>query len=175
MSDTSGPTSGTPLAQYDPIERCWKTSEATCLWALTLSSLTLPTWGGLHGGELYEHPTPARLTSEPGYSSSPLIGTPTAGLGMGGGKRSHTYDPHSTSKRQPNPRELIETLPTPRAQNGEPRNQTIYKREGPQNLENALAVLPLLGEITPPQLTAGNTSQDDLHRLQLSLLPEDNA
>ena len=38
--------------------------------------------------------------------------------------------------------ETIATLPTPRAQNGEPRNQTIYKREGPQNLENALALLP---------------------------------
>jgi hypothetical protein len=38
--------------------------------------------------------------------------------------------------------ETISTLPTPRAQNGEPRNQTIYKREGPQNLENALALLP---------------------------------
>ena len=33
-------------------------------------------------------------------------------------------------------------LPTPRAQNGERRNQAIYRRSGPQNLENALALLP---------------------------------
>ena len=36
----------------------------------------------------------------------------------------------------------LNLLPTPRAQNGEDRNQTIYKRQGPQNLENALALLP---------------------------------
>jgi len=33
-------------------------------------------------------------------------------------------------------------LPTPRAQNGEKRNQTVYVRNGPVNLENALALLP---------------------------------
>lgn len=38
--------------------------------------------------------------------------------------------------------ETISTLPTPRAANGDNRNQTIYKRQGPQNLENALALLP---------------------------------
>jgi hypothetical protein len=151
MSDTYGPTSGTPFAQYDRQQRCWKTSEATSLWALTLSSLTLPTWGGLHAGELYEQPTLARPTIEPGYSS----------------------------------------LPTPRAQNGEPRNQTIYHRDGPQNLENALALLPtplaemgnlqrddftpnlrtviegnpmLSGAVTQQQSTAGNTSSDAPHQ-----------
>lgn len=39
-----------------------------------------------------------------------LIGTPTAGLGTGGGRRSHTFDPDSTSRRHPNPRELIDLL-----------------------------------------------------------------
>ena len=36
----------------------------------------------------------------------------------------------------------LHLMPTPRAQNGEQRIQTIYKRDGPQNLENALALLP---------------------------------
>ena len=67
--------SGTPLASYDHGERCWKTSEATSLWALTLSSLTLPSWGCLHDGVLYELPTPERPTIEPGFSSLP---TPVA-------------------------------------------------------------------------------------------------
>jgi len=102
MSDTCGPMFEMPLAQYDPDERCWKTSEATSLWALPMSSLTLPTWGYLHDGVLFEQPTPEHLTTGRGFSS----------------------------------------LPTPRAQNGEKRNQTIYKRNGPQNLENALALLP---------------------------------
>ena len=42
--------------------------------------------------------------------------------------------------------DIVQTalLPTPRAQNGETRNQNIYARplDQPQNLENALALLP---------------------------------
>lgn len=50
-------------------------------------------------------------------------------------------------------------LPTPRAQNGERRNDTVYERplEQPQNLENALArVLP--GATTNSPFTAGSSS-----------------
>ena len=75
MSDTCGLTSCEPFAKWDHDSQCWKTSEATSLWALTLSSLTLPQWGGLHNGELCEHPTPERLTSGLDYSSLP---TPVA-------------------------------------------------------------------------------------------------
>ena len=203
MNDTCGPTSGKPFAQYDPQQQCWKTSEATSLWALTLSSLTLPTWGGLHAGVLYELPTPERPTIEPGSSSLP---TPRATSAMG--------DPLDTTRNMLSKRgqmkyrleETIATLPTPRAMNGQARNQTIYKREGPQNLENALALLPTpavndmgagkdpqawdewtermkqahgngnghgksleqealrVGASTPPPLTAGSTSSDELHQ-----------
>ena len=75
MTDTSGLTSYAPFARWDRDSQSWKTSEATSLWALTLSSLTLPAWGGLHDGELCEHPTPERLTSALDYSSLP---TPVA-------------------------------------------------------------------------------------------------
>ena len=75
MTDTSGPTFYAPLGKWDHDSRSWKTSEATSLWALTLSSLTLPAWGGLHDGELCEHPTPVRLTNALDYSSLP---TPSA-------------------------------------------------------------------------------------------------
>ena len=75
MSDTSGPTSYAPFARWDRDSQSWRTSEATSLWALTLSSLTLPAWGGLHDGELSEHPTPERLTSGLDCSSLP---TPSA-------------------------------------------------------------------------------------------------
>jgi hypothetical protein len=75
MSDTCGPMYEMPLAQYDPDERCWKTSEVTSLWALPMSSLTLPTWGCLRDGALFEQPTPERLTTGHGFLSLP---TPTA-------------------------------------------------------------------------------------------------
>jgi hypothetical protein len=128
-----------PLARYDLNEQCWKTSVAISLWALTMSSLTLPPWGCLHDGELYELPTPERPTIEPGYSSLP---TPRATSAMS--------DPLETTRSMRHQRgyskfrleETVAMLPTPRAMNGQQRNQTIYMREGPQNLENALALLP---------------------------------
>ena len=179
MNDTCGPMSGTPLAQYDHAERCWKTSEATSLWALKMSSLTLPPWGCLRDGELYELPTPERPTIEPGFSSLP---TPVADNSRGLPNQGDYQSLPNTVLR----------LPTPRAQNGEPRNQTIYKREGPQNLENALALLPTpvssdaehsgpnqrdssgrlsltatavrFGASTHAPLTAGSTSSDAQHQ-----------
>jgi hypothetical protein len=131
MSDTCGLTFEMPLAQYDPGERCWKTSEATSLWALPMSSLTLPAWGCLHDGVLFEQPTPARPTTAHDFSSLP---TPVADHSRG--------LPQTGTDFQSLPNVAMSFLPTPRAQNGESRNQTIYKREGPQNLENALALLP---------------------------------
>jgi hypothetical protein len=190
MKDTYGRMLGTPLAQYDPEERCWKTSEVTSLWALPMSSPTLPPWGYLHDGALFEQPTPVRLTTGHGFSSLP---TPTADEASNATRSSGSFQSLTRS---------VVTLPTPRAQNGEPRNQTIYKREGPQNLENALALLPTpvvndmgagkthewwdywtakigghgksleqealrVGVTTPPPLNAGNTSSDDQHQPQL--------
>ena len=179
MSDTYGPTCGRPYATYSPTQRSWKTSEATSLWALTLSSLTLPEWGGLHAGELCEHPTPARLTREPGYSSLP---TPVVN-DMGAGKTQEWWAAwtakvggHGQSldilARQLAGEE-VPTLPTPRAI----AIDRLYLREDNQsNLEEVIARLPgVTGKRIGQQSSAGNTSQDDLHRLQLSLLPEDNA
>jgi len=77
-TDTCGLTSCEPFAKWDHDSQCWRTSEATSLWALTLSSLTLPQWGGLHDGELCEHPTPELATSALDCSSLP---TPAAMLG----------------------------------------------------------------------------------------------
>jgi len=133
MSDTCGLTSCEPFAKWDRDSSCWKTSEATSLWALTLSSLTLPAWGGLHDGELCEHPTPELATNELDCSSLP---TPNARDGKG--------SPSAAWSGQASLPRSVQTLATPRAQNGEPRNQNIYARplDQPQNLENALALLP---------------------------------
>ena len=75
MTDTSGLTSSAPFARWDRDSQSWKTSEATSLWDLILSSLTLPAWGGMRDGELCEHPTPALATSVLDCSSLP---TPSA-------------------------------------------------------------------------------------------------
>ena len=63
-----------------------------------------------------------------------------------------------------NLRTVVSVLPTPRAQNGEGRNQTIWERPPtqPQNLENALAVTLPTGDPTPPPSTAGSPSWEDV-------------
>lgn len=165
MTDTSGPTSGTPFAQYDPGSSYWRTSEATSLWALTLSSLTLPPWGCLRGGELCERPTPGPLTTGPASSSLPTpVADNSRGLPNGGDFQS-----------LPN---AVLRLPTPRAQNGEPRNQTIYERppDQPQNLENALALLPTPRAAEaehPGRVTVNHSGQTGLAETinALALLP----
>ena len=65
------------------------------------------------------------------------------------------------------------TLPTPRAI----AIDRLYLREDNQsNLEEVIARLPgVTGKRIGQSSSAGNTSQDALHLLQLSLLPEDNA
>jgi hypothetical protein len=125
-------------------------------------SLTLPTWGCLRGGELYELPTPEPATVEHGYSSLPtpmadnsrglpnggnFQSLPNAVLGLPTPKASDGERGRDLPRirQDESGRELataVGLLPTPLAMNGQERNQTIYPREGPQNLENALALLP---------------------------------
>ena len=75
MSDIYGQTYSTPFAQFDPDTQSWRTSAVTSLWALPMSSLTLPKSGCLHNGELFERPMLALPTAENAFSSLP---TPTA-------------------------------------------------------------------------------------------------
>jgi len=75
-SDTCGPTSVTllsPFARWSPSLKTWTD---TGLLGLTLCLGTLPTWGCLRGGGLYELPTPERPTDASESSSS--LPTPTA-------------------------------------------------------------------------------------------------
>jgi hypothetical protein len=81
MSDTYGPTSGTPLARYDLPSQSWRTCEDTSLWDLPMSLETLPAWGMTRGGVLYELPTPEHRTIAHEFSSLP---TPKAGDGERG-------------------------------------------------------------------------------------------
>jgi hypothetical protein len=71
MNDTYGQTYSTPFAQYDPDTRSWRTSAVTSLWALPMSSLTLPKSGGLVNGELFERPMLEHPTAGNASSSLP--------------------------------------------------------------------------------------------------------
>jgi len=136
---------------------------------LTLSSLTLPTWGGLHDGVLFEHPTLERLTSEPGYSSLP---TPTAQAAKHmtmDDRGEGTHDDHnlwSVASR---------LLPTPTASRME-KNETPDEWVSRSIAMNHYATLPLgvavthmvttheLGARMRQQSTDGNTSWDAPHQ-----------
>jgi hypothetical protein len=64
--------------KFDRNTRSWKTHQ--CLWEEDLkpSSLTLPKWGMMRGGVLWERITPAHLTSETESGSLHQFFTPTA-------------------------------------------------------------------------------------------------
>ena len=108
MSDTSGRMYYAPFARWDRDSSSWRTSEATCLLDLTLSSLTLPVWGGLRSGELSELPTPEPAISGRGFSSLP---TPTAQ------DASNTAGPSQMDRNSLPLNTLVTLLPTPVADN----------------------------------------------------------
>lgn len=129
MSDTCGRMSVTPFARWDQASLSWRTSEATSLWDLTLSSLTLPAWGGLRSGELFEHQTPGPAISEPDCSSLP---TPQAADGSGAGRL------NSPNHQKTLPGTVRELLPTPTAH---PENQASPEWGYP-TLRDAVNLLP---------------------------------
>ena len=121
MTDTCGPTWQMPFAYYDPDTSSVRTSQATFPWDSTPSSPTLPPWGSMRGGELYERPTPAPLTAA--RDCSLLLGTQAGQLE---GQVTHLLLPtpvadHSRVLPQPGtdyqslPNVAVSLLPTPTA------------------------------------------------------------
>ena len=78
MKDISGRSSGQPLARFDRESSCWRTCAVTSLWDLPMSLATLPEWGMTVNGELFERPTPVRLTVGQEFSSLRFLKTPQA-------------------------------------------------------------------------------------------------
>ena len=107
-----------------------------CLWGDQPLLERLPDWGTASGGELFERPTPAPLTAARDCSSLPMIGTPQAGLGEGGGKRSPAFRGNSA----PTVQELIELLPTPLVNAATGAGH--QGRDGGANLQTAVSLLP---------------------------------
>lgn len=98
-------------ARYDRGSSSWKTH--LCLWEEDLkpSSLTLPRWGMMRGGELWERTTPELLTEETGFGEEQWP-TPRATDGSHGGR--------VTPRKSKNGGNLIEAVsmnmfPTPTA------------------------------------------------------------
>jgi len=161
MSDTSGPTFYAPLGKWDHASQSWKTSEATSLWALTLSSLTLPTWGGLHNGELFEHPTPEHLTSVLDCSSLP---TPSANDTTGAESREQRDNRRAGGQML---RDLPTMLPTPNAADGNGGgrgNSEGHQRTLPGTVRDLLPTptsqAAKHGELSPVE-RQGNRPQDN--------------
>jgi hypothetical protein len=84
--DTYGPASPLPFASYDPASSSWRMSQGTFPWDSPTCSLTLPGWGLMRAGALYELRTPGPLTSGRACSSS-LLPTPRTSDVHGAGVR----------------------------------------------------------------------------------------
>ena len=174
MKDTYGRSLPLPSMRFDLESSSWRTCEATSLWDLEMSSPTFPEWGMTQGGELFELPTPERPTVGRESSSSPrLLKTPVAST-EGRLDRPERYwlrnDPGGRVDLED---QIAALLPTPRAQNGEERNQNIWTRslDQPQNLENALALLPTPVADHSRGLAQPGSDYSSLPNVAISLLP----
>jgi hypothetical protein len=162
-SDTSGPTSSAPYATWDLDLSCWKTSATTSLWALPMSSVTLPAWGGLLNGELYELLTPELHTTEHGFL---LLRTPTAQLATNGG--SQHPDKRKAGGHGPTLADEVEhLLPTPTAQHSSGGYNPAWGH-GVTLADATRELARLNGETLPALYDAGKTSWDDPHPALLS-------
>lgn len=162
-----GSVTQTPFATYDHGSSSWRTWEPFLFEDSTSFSGRWPNSGTTLDGRAYELPSSALPTNATGCSSSVSLGTPSARAAKGANSvRVASGDtrgllenqvatlptPRTTDSQGPglhgdggmDLRTAVNLLPTPRSQNGEPRNNKVWARplDQPQNLENALALLP---------------------------------
>jgi len=109
IPDTSGPSLLVSFAYYDRESLSLRTSQATLDLDLMPSSLTLPPWGWMSGGELYERVMSAPLTSEHGSSS--LLRTPTAAEAKNQDYSNQVYVQNQVKALLPSP-QSSESTPT---------------------------------------------------------------
>lgn len=153
----SGPSSPDAFAFYDPDLLSLRMSQATLLSDSTGSSPTLPKWGWLHDGALYELPTWVPRISAPGCSS--LLGTPSAADALGGhlsrgGSRKHELLLKGQVKA---------LLPTPRSHEGS--NRRTKPTPGMPRGEAGLD-LPAAVSIETQRMLQSPTSRDHKGRNQ---------
>lgn len=114
--ETSGPSSPASFAYYDPASSSLRMSQHTLLSDSSVSSLTLPEWGWMRNGELYEPPTLERLTNEQG--SSLLLPTPTARDSVSAVNRTSGRQPGSKHKDGVTLTDLMRLVHTNQLSNG---------------------------------------------------------
>lgn len=121
------------LVKFSPDSCGWKT--ARCLFEedLDWSCLTLPRWGSLHDGELWERATPGLPTSE---TASGFWRTPCATDGTNGGpnSRDSAGSPHLSAQ--------VHLWPTPRASEGGPDFAKLSRSKTGISLQTAVAMWP---------------------------------
>lgn len=182
MSDTSGPTSRTPFASYDPDSSSWKTSGVISLWDSTAFSETWPSSGMTRGGYAFQLPLPAPLTVESASSSLPtlrasrgasatetmylLFPTPAAGNPNDGedtngwlSRRERVKERVGNGNGMGMPLTIaVQLLPTPKASDGEKGGPNQRGSSG--DLTISSAVHQLTGDDTKPRYAGGRTSSD---------------
>lgn len=121
------------LVKFNPVSCGWKT--ARCLWEedLDWSCLTLPRWGSLHDGELWERATPGLPTSETAFG---FWRTPCATDGTNGGPNSRDSggSPHLSAQ--------VHLWPTPRASEAGPDFAKLSRSKTVISLQTAVAMWP---------------------------------
>lgn len=141
MSATSGRTSRTPLAYYDPESQSLKTSQGTFEGDSTPSSPTLPASGSMRSGAVYAHRRSELPTAANASSSSPLLKTPTAQLAVNGGSQ----HPEKRKRGGHGPTladEVEHLLPTPAARDFRSGKSNIMDRNSRPLNEVVVNLLP---------------------------------
>lgn len=183
MSDTFGPTSPRPFAAYDRDSSSWKTLPTTDASDSMPYSATWPRSGSMRNGQVFERPTSARATPANGYSSSPILPTPTSRDHKGSNQRDDTTcligallpTPRASDGAKGSPNQhgrnmealhptVCKLLPTPEAKNshaGQDYARMTRQGSGGHDLVTAVMIADSHGEITRQQSNAGPRSSDD--------------
>jgi hypothetical protein len=171
MTDTCGPMLQMPFAYYDPDTCSVRTSQATFPWDSTPSSPTLPPWGSMCGGELFERPTPAPLTAGRDYSSSQLLPTSRATDGDKGGPN----QVNGRGVRDSLPGVAPTLLPTPLAQMNGPSQRELDEGNPYRRPETEVHLLPTPVADHSRGLPQPGTDYQSLPNVAVSLLPTPSA
>ena len=133
--------------KFDPVSSGWKT--ARCLWEedLDWSCLTLPRWGSLHDGELWERATPGLRTSGNGSGFWPTPNVPNGGrrvpkdATIKGGKTPTAYTADG-KKCQVGLEQAVQWWPTPCASEAGPDFAKLSRSKTGISLQTAVAMWP---------------------------------
>jgi hypothetical protein len=148
------------LAKYDPSTHSLKTAQRSLLEDLTECSVTLPRWGTMQNGALYQLPTLVRPTKESVYGY--LLPTVTASDATSGAILGNPvkYQYYITESGMPRKQKigswngsvglgrLVQLIPTPTARDSKGRSGAGFlQRRGALNL----ADIPTIGKKLNPQ------------------------